>query len=38
MERVYKKKYAVTQIGSFGFDVIPGSPQFAACEDFLASE
>lgn len=34
----YIKEYEVTKSTFFKFDVIPGSPQFATCEDFLASE
>ena len=34
----YIKEYQATQSAFFKFDVIPGSPRFAACEDFLASE
>lgn len=32
------KKYKPIKSLKFGFDVIPGNPQFAASEDFLASE
>lgn len=34
----YIRKFEVVTSSYFGFDVIPGNPQFAACEDFLASE
>lgn len=34
----YIQEYEVTKSNYFGFDVVPGNPQFAACEDFLASE
>lgn len=34
----YIKEYSAIQSTFFKFDVIPGSPHFAACEDFLASE
>lgn len=34
----YLQEYEPTRSSHFGFDVIPGNPQFAACEDFLASE
>ena len=34
----YVQDYSVTKSAHFGFDLIPGNPKFAACEDFLASE
>lgn len=34
----YLQSYQVTRSVYFGFDVIPGNPRFAVCEDFLASE
>lgn len=34
----YLQEYTVTKSNHFGFDLIPGNPRFAACEDFLASE
>ncbi len=34
----YLQEYEATRSSHFGFDVIPGNPRFAACEDFLASE
>ena len=34
----YIKEFHATRSCSFGFDLIPGNPQFAACEDFLATE
>ena len=34
----YIKEFTETKSSYFGFDVIPGNPRFAACEDFLASE
>lgn len=34
----YLTEYKVTKSKYFDFDVIPGNPQFAASEDFLASE
>ena len=34
----YLQEYEATKSNHFGFDVIPGNPRFAACEDFLASE
>lgn len=34
----YVQEFSVTRSSYFGFDVIPGNPRFAACEDFLASE
>lgn len=34
----YIQEYEATRSSYFGFDVIPGNPRFAACEDFLASE
>ena len=34
----YLQEYEATRSNHFGFDVIPGNPRFAACEDFLASE
>lgn len=34
----YVQKFNVTKSNYFGFDLLPGNPKFAACEDFLASE
>lgn len=34
----YIQEFDITKSSFFGFDVIPGNPKFAACEDFLASE
>lgn len=34
----YIQEYETTKSSHFGFDMIPGNPRFAACEDFLASE
>jgi len=34
----YIQKFAKTKSAHFGFDLVPGNPKFAACEDFLASE
>lgn len=34
----YLQEYEATASNLFGFDVIPGHPRFAACEDFFASE
>ena len=34
----YIQEHEATRSNFFGFDVIPGNPRFAACEDFLASE
>ena len=34
----YVSKYTTVRSTYFGFDLIPGNPKFAACEDFLASE
>ncbi|MBR0239331.1 MAG: ParA family protein [Thermoguttaceae bacterium] len=34
----YIQEFNITESTHFGFDVIPGNPKFAACEDFLASE
>ena len=34
----YLQEYEAIRSNHFGFDLIPGNPRFAACEDFLASE
>lgn len=34
----YIQKFDVTKSMHFEFDLLPGNPKFAACEDFLASE
>ena len=34
----YVKEYKATKTEFFGFDIIPGDPKFAGCEDFLARE
>lgn len=34
----YIQKFEITKSKFFGFDLIPGNPQFATSEDFLASE
>ena len=34
----YIKSFTITKSKFFGFDLIPGNPKFAMCEDFLASE
>lgn len=34
----YLQEYEATASNLFGFDVIPGHPRFAACEDFFASD
>lgn len=34
----YIPEYETTKSNQFGFDLIPGNPRFATCEDFLASE
>lgn len=34
----YVQKFDVTKSKYFDFDLLPGNPKFAACEDFLASE
>lgn len=34
----YITQFSTIQSAHFGFDLIPGNPKFASCEDFLASE
>lgn len=34
----YVQKFDITKSKYFGFDLVPGNPQFATSEDFLASE
>lgn len=34
----YVAQFDAIQSAHFGFDLIPGNPKFASCEDFLASE
>ena len=34
----YIPQFSTIQSTHFGFDLIPGNPKFASCEDFLASE
>lgn len=34
----YISTFNTIQLDHFGFDLIPGNPKFASCEDFLASE
>lgn len=34
----YIPHFSTIQSAHFGFDLIPGNPKFASCEDFLASE
>lgn len=34
----FVKNFRVISSKSFGFDILPGNPRFAVCEDFLAQE
>lgn len=34
----YITEFEKIKLAHFGFDIIPGNPQFASCEDFLANE